>query len=170
MGGCSFIKGYFLKSAAAALIFLSLILMTNNGFCFPNEPKGFFSLNWGAPLSDLKTQFRKVKLLKDGDIKWYLVNSGYAQFSGEMTYLTYQFYEDKLCFVNIYFDEKSQDTLLNALKVTYGEPAKKYANGSAEWAGKVTGIHIEVEKNMISFWSKEIMTKRQLKEMKKELR
>ena len=140
------------------IIIILIFSLTTNGYCFQNEPNGFFNMKWSSPVSELKKMYNSVRLLKDGDIQWYVPNSGFVKFSGAMTRVTYQYLKGELFFVNIYFEKEDINTLKNALKISYGEPTKS-ADGIFFWEGEVTSISLDSKNSLISFWSTKIMSR-----------
>lgn len=152
------------------MIFTLLLIFTNNGFCMKNEPDGFMGLKWGSSLSELKNKYKKVTLVKKGVSSWYIANSGYARFSGVLAYLSFQYFQDELLSVSIYFDDGNEEKLEKALIVSYGEPKKKIPDEETRWSGDTTVILLDYESNMISFWSKEIKYKKQVFKMENNMK
>ena len=147
------------KISILIILIASLLLIAKSGHTFSNEPKGFFALDWGSSAADLKKVYKDSELIKDGKIQWYIPNSGYAQFSGVMARITYQYFNDELFFVNIYYNNSEDgEKLVSALKVTYGDP-DVIKEDSFEWRGSVTSITISKTNRVISFWSNDIMKK-----------
>ncbi len=155
-----------LKNTYFALLLFGLLFVATSAFAFPNETDNFFGLKWGSGLDVLEGKYKNIKLIKDGDIKWYIANSGYTKFSGVTTYLTYQYYHGKFLFANVYFDEGNDVALKKALIVTYGEPTRVRDNGF-EWEGKQMGIFLDPAKKLISIWSKKIMLEKVADDKKK---
>ncbi|MFC1855064.1 hypothetical protein ACFL2A_00795 [Thermodesulfobacteriota bacterium] len=143
------------------LVASQLLIFASSAISYQNEPDGFFDHKWGSNVESFKKQYKKVKLVKDGDIAWYLPNSGYARFSGVTVYTTYQFYHDELFFVNLYFDLGKGEKLEKAIRVSFGDPTVE-EDKFKEWRGDKTGISFDYDKQLISFWSQKMMLRADL--------
>jgi hypothetical protein len=157
------------RSVFSIMLFFTLLIFVGNGYCIKNEPDGFMGLKWGSSLSELQNKYKKVTLVKKGVSNSYIANSGYAKFSGVLSYLSFQYFQDQFLSVSIYFDDGNEEKLEKALIISFGEPNKKLTT-ETRWSGEITAILLDYETNMISFWSKELKYKKQAFKMENKMK
>jgi hypothetical protein len=153
------------KIIVTSAVILGIIVFVSTGYCFKNEPDGFMGLKWGSKLEELKKQYKTVnRINKSANITWHVPGDGYTTFSGVRTYLTYQYYDDELYLVSIFFKTKEDGKKLEeALKVSYGEPGETYEDNTL-WVGDKTHISIDYEKMLLVFYSKAAVSLEELPE------
>ena len=128
------------------ILILFCIVFSVNSIClaYPNEKNGFRDFYWGESMQEVQANDEVYDLKYSGydeetNSVFYVGKLTNPYISGqEMDNIFFMFWNNKLCWIGIYFSNEKYINVLDSMKINFGYP--KFKNNEYYWYGQQTDI------------------------------